>query len=353
MTLAVAGSTLLVGFQLSLLVGFMDASAILVRRSGADIWIVPKGVLAIELSDRIDIGTLDIARSDPGIAEAHDLVIGMAPLRTEHGKRISVTLVGLPRGARSALPSPQAGSAIPGEEGVYDQTHVGLLGAQASERLSEIREIPFRLTAAVLSLPSFLGTPHVFVRSEAARAALGVESRDTSYVLAWLAPGATVPAVIERLSPRLEHAEAMSAEALSQRVASFWLLQTGAGGGFLLAALLGLIIGALIVGQLLWINVLESRAAVAALLAFGTPARALRSALSIQGFCIGMLGGVTGMLLVLPTIHLTARGLVPWIGRPSGLLVLTVLGAGLVGWTAAQLPAARAIRVDPALALRS
>jgi putative ABC transport system permease protein len=132
----------------------------------------------------------------------------------------------------------------------------------------------------------------------------------------------------------------------------YWTAETGIGAALCLTALLGLIVGAGVVGQTVLTNTMEHIAEPATLKAIGASNAELGTLISAQALLDAGVGyTIAALLAILTKPALEQSGVSLALDAPliGGLLIL-VLGIGV---SAAYLSIRRVRRLDPAMVFRS
>lgn len=355
MTVAgVAVAVFLMVFQGSLLIGFVRAAGRVIATAGGDAWIVGRGVPSFDFPAAIPRQYLDLARQVEGVDTVLPIVAGMSSFVRGDGEHRGVVMVGLDRRFPPPLPLPvRDDSAVLDREGVViDASNRDLLGL---DRVPVAIEIAGRRTDVVRvtdGFGSFLGSPYVFGDVTHVRDVLGIDADAVSYGVVFVDAPPVSDAQLAMLRQRIPDADVLSTDQFASRSAWFWLVQTGAGGAIVVAALLGCVVGLVIVLQTMYASTVESLAEFATLKALGAPASSIRRFVATQALIIGALGSGAGLLLLDPMVALARTYLVSWVETP-----LWLRGVGLVAGMAisivAALGAARtAATVDPMRVLR-
>ena len=142
---------------------------------------------------------------------------------------------------------------------------------------------------------------------------------------------------------------AFSRDEMAAITRTFWIRRTNIGFILALGAAFGAFVGALVVGQILYVSVNEHVREYAMLKAVGIADRALYGAIALQAVTLAVLGYLPGLALcaVIVAIASATRGLQIGITPLDGLLAFAV--ALLICIGAALLAMWRAVRIDPAL----
>jgi putative ABC transport system permease protein len=159
--------------------------------------------------------------------------------------------------------------------------------------------------------------------------------------------GADVDAVLEQLRRRFPQVDVHATARYAAIAERFWLVRTGAGGGLLIAAVLGILVGAAILSQTLYAITLEHRAEFVTLRAIGAADGLIRQVVVAQALICGLLGWLLGSVIAYPLTDV-ARLIVAWID-PAWWLPLTALASTVGVCVVASLTAVHAVlRTHPA-----
>lgn len=317
----VAFAVFLMVFQASLLFGFISASQRVIQAFDGDVWIVPRGVACFDFAARLPARFADLARQPSEVDAVVAVAAGFTTLEREDGARRAVLLVGAERDAGRRFPFPQPGDPSRPDAVAVDASNAGMLGASvlpASFAIGGQRAVAVR---HVRGFGSFLGSPYVFTNYRDARRMLSMRAEETSFLVVHARHGAPIDRLVGALRQRLPEADVLSREEFSRRSAIFWLVQTGAGGGILVAAILGFIVGFAITSQTFYATTMERVDEFATLKAIGTPNRTLAAIVAIQATLLGAVGAALGAVATTPIVSLVRSAVVPWIETPWFLFV--------------------------------
>ena len=114
-----------------------------------------------------------------------------------------------------------------------------------------------QVVALTRGIRSFTTSPIVFTDLRTARSFLpGLGTEAVTYVLVKVAPGVSPIDVKARINA-LPHIAAYTTAAMSDRTRAYWSTRTGVGAGFFTTAVLGVIVGFVVVGQILYSGTLQ------------------------------------------------------------------------------------------------
>jgi putative ABC transport system permease protein len=345
-------SMVLVTVQMGLYLGFGRMVTTMIDHASADLWIMPVGTRCFEDPSVLDEQKRFRALSINGVAEATPVVIGFAQWRMPRGGTTPVFIIGshirsgglppwnLVAGSIDALEIP---GAVAIDRSYFDRLGISGLGATA-----EIRDQKVEVRALTKGIRSFTTTPYVFAPLDRARAYTGISPNKATYILVRLAANTDVETVRGRLQANISEVEVLTPAEFRDRSRSFWLFGTGAGFALFAGALLGIIVGTVIVAQTLYASTKDHLNEFATLRAIGSSGRYIHQVIICQallsaviGFCIA--AGV-GFFIVERTAE-TALPIMMTPGLTFGLFVLTVVMCVLSAIGAI----AKVMRIDPAM----
>ena len=348
-------SIVLVTIQLGLFLSFERMVTAMIAHSSADLWIVPFGTKCFEDPSLLDAHDRTLALAVPGVAEATPIVIGFAQWAVPDGGVTPVFVVGSEQNAPGLHPwnfveGDDAALAAPNSVAI-DRTYFARLGVAKLGDSTDIREQKVRVAAITSGIRSFTTTPYVFTSLAHAQDYLGTSAARISYLLVHVAPNANVTEVRDRLAAKLSGVEVLTPAAFSARGRDFWLFGTGAGAALFAGALLGAIVGTVIVAQTLYSSTKDHLSEFATLRAIGSSSGYINKVIICQALLNSVVGFGVAAGIGLIVVAATANTALPIVMTPeltSGLFVLTVLMC-VVSAIAAI---AQVLRIDPAVAFR-
>lgn len=351
----IAFASFLMAIEGSLLYGFTLAASRVVDAIDADVWITAKGIPSLDFASPLPRRYREIAMGAPGLAKTGEIAATWTYYTRPDGNRTMVMLVGVEADFLGRIPGPRSSAAAVGKATgglIVDRTDVTVLGIDSTAAEVEIASRRAQIVKIADGFSSFLGTPLVFTDYQDARNYLRLLPEQTSIVLGRVSPGFEIASSIAWLRDRLPDADVWSREEFSWRSRSYWLIQTGAGGALSLAALLGFLIGLVVVTQIMFALTVESLEEFATLKAIGAPPHFIRDVVRTQSLICGIIGAIVGLLAAGP-FTVIARNVVTWVVMPwwmfpvvAGSVVMMCLGA-------AHIAARPALRVDPERVFRA
>lgn len=317
-TLGCALAIALMMNQGSLIYGFLKAGGEVVHAAKGDIWMVAPGATAVEYLTPIDGRYESLACGNPNVASTQRLGFGFASWVNLAGNPLSVLLAG---GDPTQF---LLGRTLVAAKGtrlhpwlIAEQSTLAVLGLDALPARAEINGRRVFVTGTVSGFGSFLGPPTVITNLRDSQRFLGLRRDQCMAIVLALKPGADRAATIAALAARFPERSVLDQDDYGLASAIFWLIRTGAGGGLLLSALLGFVIGLTIVSQSLYSNTLENFQHFLTLRTLGVSQAQMRRVIVTQAMAFASVGGVLGIVLCWPFIPLPEAFVVSWMHTPA------------------------------------
>ena len=345
-------SMVLVTVQMGLYLGFGHMVTTMIDHANADLWIMPVGTKCFEDPSVLDEQKRFRALSVNGVADATPVVIGFAQWKMPLGGTTPVFIIGSHIRSGALLPwNLVEGSVnsleVPGAVAI-DRSYFDRLGISGFGASAEIRDQRVEVRALTRGIRSFTTTPYVFAPLDRARAYIGMAPNKITYILVRIVPDADVEAVRSRLKDNISNVEVLTAAEFRDRSRSFWLFGTGAGAALFAGALLGVIVGTVIVAQTLYSSTKDHLNEFATLRAIGSSGRYIHKVIIWQALLSAVIGFCVAAGIGFFIVKRTAETALPIMMTPQltlGLFVLTVVMCVLSAVGAI----AKVMRIDPAM----
>jgi putative ABC transport system permease protein len=293
-------AVLLMTVQLGLLIGFARTSSGLIDHAQADLWVVPRGAKDVDQAGRLFERHQYLALGIPGVTAIESMVVRFAEWKRPDGGTESVIVVGVEPDSIASLPwNFIAGSreSLNFPDGVViDELYAQKLGASKIGDIVEISNHRARVTGITSDVRTFTQSPYVFTSLKNAKFLTGLTEADTTYLLVHAEPGTDLHRLRDRLRNAVPETDVWTSEAFSWQTRAYWLFTTGAGAALLIAALLGLVVGLVIVSQTLYSATVERMPEYATLRALGASNRYLKAIIMRQSLISGTLGYAIGTI---------------------------------------------------------
>ena len=361
----------LVTIQTGILEGFTRSTTLVVEHSPADLWVGSEDMVYLELaSSSLRTEQLEELRAIAGIEAAEPLFISGSRWNSTSSQLNPVRIFGFdPNGT---LFSP--GELIEGNwdtlnqpfTAIADRANLDSLGVAEVGDFAELNLIFVELAGIVRGTQSIASSAYVYMSLANTYEYLGLpyvasdgESPSslpigpTTYFLVDLAEDADVDRVIEQIAEVFPGYLAYPKAEMVRRTRAYWRDRTSVGFILGTGAVVGIVVGVAIVGQILYSSVIDRLKDYGTLKAMGADDRMLYGIILRQAVLMAILGYVPGMGLCV--------GLSYWAMASQGvsILITPTIAVGVFGLTLAMCSVSavfaiqKATRVDPGIVFKS
>ncbi|MGB6688207.1 MAG: FtsX-like permease family protein [Terracidiphilus sp.] len=208
-----------------------------------------------------------------------------------------------------------------------------------------------RVVGTTHGIRSFTTSPYIFTTFKNAQDFTGLDEDQTEFILVRALPGVKLEQLRHDLAGRLHDVDVLTTPQFSGMTRFYWMFTTGAGVAVLLAALLGLVVGIVVVTQTIYATTMDHLREYGTLKAIGAPNSYVYRVILQQAGMSAVLGYAMGITVSLFVVHGAQQGgaaiLLPW---PVALLIfgLTLMMCGI----AAAVSINKVTHLDPAMVFR-
>ncbi|MGL4397220.1 MAG: ABC transporter permease [Hyphomicrobium sp.] len=345
-------SIVLVAVQLGLYLGSSRMITSHIDHADADLWITAYGAKSFE-----DGGLLLTSRerhqalAAPGVQSVVPIVVSFAEWRKPAGGSTRVVVIGSDSDEKGLLPwalsegtleDIKAPDAVAVDRSYLGELGIGGIGDTAQAAMGRVK-----VRALTDGVRSFTQSPYVYTTLNRARQLFNADSDRTTFFLVKLAPGADLGAVKKNLSSRFETAEVLTTAEFQDRSLKQWLFRTGAGIALIGGALLGSLVGTVIVAQTLYSSTKDHIHEFATLRALGSSASYIHKVILAQAGLSAVIGYVLGMTIALIILYISKGSALPLVMTPGlafWLFALTVAMCAISALSAIV----KVTKIDPA-----
>jgi putative ABC transport system permease protein len=348
-------AVVLIVVELGLFIGFTTTTSSLIDRSGADLWISTRNVAFIEQGATFSENKLATVLATPGVAAASKYSTRFADWKRADGGEESVQVVGFD--LQTGLGAPW--NIVEGRiddlrkpDAIFvDEVYRDRLGVDRIGQVVEVQGRLARVAGFTRDIRAFTTSPYVFARFKNAQDYSLMREDETIYLLVKAERGVDVEGLRRRLAARLANLDVMTTAEFSRRTRFYWMFTTGAGLAVLLAALLGLVVGIVIVAQTIYATTVDHIREYATLKAMGASNWYLYKVIVQQAVISALIGYALGMAIGALLVRGSRGGGAAILLPPAmvaGMLVLTVV----MCVSAAIVSIRKVTRLDPALVFK-
>lgn len=374
----------LIAIQTGIYAGFVKSAGLLIDESTADIWVCAQDMRYVELTLPIPYDDLDKARRVAGVASAEPMVVRTSAFKGPQHRLELIRVVGFDPDGTLFRPGPVSDADLRKLRAkntfLVDQANLSAMNLHGIGDTGEIGDTTLRLVALThgtqpivsatfiyTSLPnertylqlapsidtkSFNPLAAFFGLPVGAFDALGPDT-SLSYVLVRTKPGADIAKVQNDLERAIPGTVAYTKTQMGDVTKNYWEKRTGIGFILGLGAVVGIIVGMAVVGQILYTSVSDHIREYGTMKAMGASDWALHKIIITQAVLMAVVGFLPGILV--------SEWVAAFAMAQRGLLVLITPGVALqaLGITvgmcvlSAVFAMQRVTRVDPAIVFKA
>ncbi|MBZ5542982.1 MAG: ABC transporter permease [Acidobacteriia bacterium] len=359
LAVALAGITfavVLITVQVGVYLAFLANASVLIDHTEADIWITAHGLENFDFGRAFSEKKLYEVEEVPGVLWAEKYFLAFGYWKTPTGSQETVQMIGFDPETLVGAPwdivrgNPQDVKYF--NSIFYDEAETNRLGDVPIGGETEINNHRVRVVGITRGAKSFIQSPYIFTSFKNALNLSYVSKGNTVYILVKVAPGASVEAVKQRLKETVKDVDVYTSREFSKKTRDYWMINTGTGVALLSIALMGVVIGTVIVANTIYTSTTEHLKEYGTLKAVGASNWHLYKIILEQAVINSVLGFGLGMFVSYWVIQVMKRGnlqvLLPW-PILAGVYVTTLLmclGSSL-------LSIYKVTKIDPALVFKS
>jgi putative ABC transport system permease protein len=346
-------SIVLVAVQLGLYLGARNIIVSMIDRSDGDLWIMAYGTKNFEEAQPINVREKFAALSTPGVAKAVPIIVSFTDWRKPTGGTTLVVAIGTDAEEGGLKPWNVVEGDVSGlgarDAVIVDKSYLSDLGLKGVGDTAQIGASRVRVAGMTDGIRSFTVTPYVFTTLTRSRSLLDMPAENVTYVLVKLAPGADVQAVRRQLREKVtDNSEVLTKAEFHDRSLNHWLFATGAGVALIGGAILGLVVGTVIVAQTLYSSTKDHINEFATLRALGSSSGYIHRVILAQAALSALLGYALGMVIALTVVYLSEHTALPIVMTPGLAALLLALTVAMCAISALS-AIGKVMRIDPAV----
>jgi putative ABC transport system permease protein len=348
-------AVVLIVVELGLFVGFTVTTSSIIDKSNVDLWVVSKHTPYIEQGSAFSERKLYQVLATPGVASAEKYIVRFAQWKTPDGAEESVQAVGFNPysgvgGPWNVVAGNVADLKTP-DAVMVDELYKKKLGVTKVGEVFEINGRRARVVGFTRGIRAFTTTPYVFTSFKNAQGFTRIDEDQTFFILVRAVPGTNVQVLQHDLEARVRDIDALTTSQFSSMTRIYWMFTTGAGVAVLIAALLGLVVGVVVVAQTIYATTVDHIREFGTLKAMGAPNRYIYKVIITQAGISAVAGYGLAMLVSIFIVRASQSGgaaiLLPWT-MAIGIFFLTVL----MCVSAALVSINKVTHLDPAIVFK-
>jgi len=234
---------------------------------------------------------------------------------------------------------------------MVDELYKKKLGVTNLGEVFEINGRRARVVGFTRGIRAFTTTPYVFTSFKNAQGFTRIDEDQTFFILVRAVPGTNLEVLQRDLQARVRDIDALTTSRFSSMTRIYWMFTTGAGVAVLIAALLGLVVGVVVVAQTIYATTVDHIREFGTLKAMGAPNRYIYKVIITQAGISAVAGYGLAMLVSIFIVRASQSGgaaiLLPW-PMAIGIFFLTVL----MCVSAALVSINKVTHLDPAMVFK-
>lgn len=332
----VAFAAALLLLQVGIYVGFVDTSALVIDHLGGDVWVMARGTEVVDNGEPLSAGSRARIGALPCVRDVRGVVFAFIAMRKSNGALDAVQIVGIDRTAGPTLVPWSLEKGLPADLASRDRVSVDSIDLvklhlppdPRGQRI-EIGTHTVEIAALTHGIRSFTLTPYIFADIGTARRLVGLADGQAHFWIVDVADSACSATVVQAIERSSADLQALPVSVFRQKTEDYWVGGSGAGVAIGFSALLGLIVGTVIVGQTLYSVTREHERELATLKAIGATRIELASFVAWQAALLAVLGGGIGFCLAGIGQHVLADAGLMVVLSPRVVLMAACTVAGM------------------------
>ncbi|MBD0304755.1 MAG: ABC transporter permease [Tolypothrix sp. T3-bin4] len=360
----------LVTIQTGLQRGFASSSSLLIDKSQADIWVASEKMVHMELTLPLPFERVSQAQKVAGVDRAEGFIFDGKLWRDKNDNLGSVTMIGFDPEGKLFYPWNITKGSVKDLKQPFtifvDDTSLeglNLKGVGDSGKISS--SLKARVVGLTNGAKSLVLGDLVFTSlknastyenpmADATTTPKALSAKDpVTFVLVRAKPGENIESLKKRLNAALPNTRAYTRDEMSLQTQRYWQERSGIGFILGLGAVVGVVVGVVIVGQILYSSASDHIKEFGTLKAIGASDWIIYSVIVEQALWMAVLGYIPGIALCL--------GVAAWTAATQSIVILitplsavTVFGITIVMCVGSALFAIQKVtRVDPAIVFKA
>lgn len=359
----------LVTIQTGLQRGFASSSSLLIDNSKADIWVASKKMVHLELTLPLPFERLSQAQKVAGVERAEALILQGMMWRDRDENLGSITVVGfdpeaqlfspwnVTQGKLSDLKKPFS---IMVDESSLEGLNLKKVGDWGKLESHKAEVVGLTTETKSLVMGNFVFTSlenaNTYINPTLSQLTEPKKLSDTdsiTFILIRAKPGENLQSLKQNLEAALPNTRAFTRAQMAQQTQSYWQERSGIGYILGLGAVVGVIVGVVIVGQILYSSASDHIKEFGTLKAMGASDWVIYSVIVEQAVWMAILGYLPGIALCM--------GVASWTSATQAILILITPESALIVFgitvlmcvVSAIFAIQKVTRVDPAIVFKT
>ncbi len=268
-------AVVLIVVQLGLFFGFTTSTKSVLDHSQADLWITARNTPYVDVAVGFNERKFYRVLATPGVAAAEKYIVRWSQWKNQSGRTESVEVVGVDPNKLMGLPW----NVVEGDASQLKQPHAVMVDEIYKEKLGvhkvgewfEVRGYRVKVVGFTRGIRAFTTAPYVFTSFKNAQDFCIFDADQTNFVLVKAAAGVDLKQLQAELQRRLPDNDVYRTQEFAEKTSNYWMFTTGAGISVLMGAVLGLVVGLVVVTQTIYATTMDHIREFGTLKAMGAP----------------------------------------------------------------------------------
>jgi putative ABC transport system permease protein len=348
-------AVVLIVVQMGLFFGFTTSTKSVLDHSQADLWITARNTPYVDVAVGFNERKFYRVLATPGVAAAQKYIVRWSQWKDQSGRTESVEVVGVDPNKLMGLPW----SVVEGDASQLKQPHAVMVDEIYKDKLGvhkvgewfEVRGYRVKVVGFTRGIRAFTTAPYVFTSFKNAQDFCIFDADQTNFVLVKAAAGVDLKQLQAELQRRLPDNDVYRTQEFAEKTSNYWMFTTGAGISVLMGAVLGLVVGLVVVTQTIYATTMDHIREFGTLKAMGAPNSYVYRVIITQAAIAAVMGYSMALVVTFFVTHGGSSAGAPIMVSWRLLVIMFFVTVGMC-ITAGVVSIKKVMGLDPAMVFR-
>jgi len=348
-------AVVLIVVQMGLFFGFTTSTKSVLDHSKADLWITARNTPYVDVAVGFNERKFYRVLATPGVAAAQKYIVRWSQWKDQSGRTESVEVVGVDPNRFMGLPW----NVVEGDASQLKQPHAVMVDEIYKDKLGvhkvgewfEVRGYRVKVVGFTRGIRAFTTAPYVFTSFKNAQDFCIFDVDQTNFVLVKAAAGVDLKQLQAELQRRLPDNDVYRTQEFAEKTSNYWMFTTGAGISVLMGAVLGLVVGLVVVTQTIYATTMDHIREFGTLKAMGAPNSYVYRVIITQAAIAAVMGYSMALVVTFFVTHGGSSAGAPIMVSWRLLVIMFFVTVGMC-ITAGVVSIKKVMGLDPAMVFR-
>ena len=348
-------AVVLIVVQMGLFFGFTTSTKSVLDHSQADLWITARNTPYVDVAVGFNERKFYRVLATPGVAAAQKYIVRWSQWKDQSGRTESVEVVGVDPNRLMGLPW----NVVEGDASQLKQPHAVMVDEIYKDKLGvhkvgewfEVRGYRVKVVGFTRGIRAFTTAPYVFTSFKNAQDFCIFDVDQTNFVLVKAAAGVDLKQLQAELQRRLPDNDVYRTQEFAEKTSNYWMFTTGAGISVLMGAVLGLVVGLVVVTQTIYATTMDHIREFGTLKAMGAPNSYVYRVIITQAAIAAVMGYSMALVVTFFVTHGGSSAGAPIMVSWRLLVIMFFVTVGMC-ITAGVVSIKKVMGLDPAMVFR-